>query len=76
MSLSRTNILFEKYIGSLFYFKLFFIIGYEANCEMYFRKGTELSYTYMIDPDGPPSRIVVDLGKYSRYQVANPPEIL
>ena len=35
--------------------------GYEANCDMYFRKGTEMSYTYMIDPDGPPPRNVVDL---------------
>jgi hypothetical protein len=43
---------------------------------MYFRKGTEMSYTYMIDPDGPPPRNVVDLGMYSRYQVANPLEIL
>jgi len=79
MSLSHTNILFKKTVcitWLLFYFKLYFIIGYEANCEMYFRKGAEISYTYMIDPDGPPPKNVVDLGKHSRYQVANPPEIL
>ncbi|XP_052093084.1 uncharacterized protein LOC127729350 isoform X2 [Mytilus californianus] len=34
--------------------------GYEANCEVLLQKGSDVSYTYWIDPDGPPAIDAVD----------------
>lgn len=41
-------------------FELF--TGFEANCEVLLQKGSDVSYTYWIDPDGPSAIDAEDTG--------------